>query len=240
MYSNSDEAGTTGAAVANALNEKPQGITAYHGTTHEIDGKLRAHPGARGTAAYFNTSPKEASAYATGDVSNYARFAPSGDHPSVLPVDITGRLFDEASTVPNEDLRRFAGAFNDKQNARYETGKAPKDELFDPEHFSSSYFTSEAHLFSQLSIEELAQQNLAQYPLIINTTPLGMQPNILTAPPLLYAQLTPQQVVYDLVYNPAETRLLALARAQGCTCKNGLEMLHLQADAAWQLWGNFL
>ena len=91
-----------------------------------------------------------------------------------------------------------------------------------------------------MTYEELMAQNLAQYPLIINTTPLGMQPNILTAPPLLYAQLTPQHLVYDLVYNPPETRLLALACAQGCTCKNGLEMLHLQADAAWQLWGNFL
>jgi shikimate dehydrogenase len=87
-----------------------------------------------------------------------------------------------------------------------------------------------------ITYEALAEQNLCKYPLIINATPIGMSPNDFHAPQLNYAQLTPQHIIYDLIYNPAETRLLALAKAQGCTCKNGLEMLHLQADAAWEIW----
>ena len=71
---------------------------------------------------------------------------------------------------------------------------------------------------------------------IINTTPLGMAPNTDSCPNLPFGRLTPQHLVYDLVYNPTETLLLQRAKAQGCTVKNGLEMLHLQAEAAWDIW----
>ena len=46
----------------------------------------------------------------------------------------------------------------------------------------------------------------------------------------------PQHLVYDLVYNPSETLLLQRAQARGCSVKNGLEMLYLQAEAAWDIW----
>ncbi|MBX2891708.1 MAG: shikimate dehydrogenase [Saprospiraceae bacterium] len=73
-------------------------------------------------------------------------------------------------------------------------------------------------------------------PLIINTTPLGMAPNVDACPDLPYERLTPEHFVYDLIYNPAETLLLQRAKAQGCSIQNGLEMLHLQAEAAWSIW----
>jgi shikimate dehydrogenase len=72
--------------------------------------------------------------------------------------------------------------------------------------------------------------------LIVNTTPLGMSPHTNSCPDLPFEQLMPQHLVYDLVYNPAETLLLQRAKARGCTVKNGLEMLHLQAEAAWDIW----
>jgi shikimate dehydrogenase len=42
--------------------------------------------------------------------------------------------------------------------------------------------------------------------------------------------------VFDLIYNPAETLLLREAKNRGCVVKNGLEMLELQAEAAWSIW----
>jgi shikimate dehydrogenase len=74
--------------------------------------------------------------------------------------------------------------------------------------------------------------------LIINTTPLGMHPNTDNMPPLDYELLGPGHYVYDLIYNPARTLFLQKAEMRGATIKNGLEMLHVQAEKSWQIWNN--
>lgn len=78
--------------------------------------------------------------------------------------------------------------------------------------------------------------HLKDYPLIINSTPLGMSPNISTFPDITYDQLTPDHFCYDLVYNPEVTTFMKKAEEQGATAKNGLEMLHLQAEKSWEIW----
>lgn len=77
---------------------------------------------------------------------------------------------------------------------------------------------------------------IAQHLLIINTTPLGMYPDIHSSPTLPYQALTPQHLCYDLVYNPIETQFLQKARLQGARTQNGLDMLYFQAEAAWEIW----
>lgn len=72
--------------------------------------------------------------------------------------------------------------------------------------------------------------------LIINTTPLGMHPNTNTMPPINYELLTADHFVYDLIYNPARTMFLQKAEMRGATAKNGLEMLHVQAEKSWEIW----
>ena len=74
--------------------------------------------------------------------------------------------------------------------------------------------------------------------LIINTTPLGMHPNTNTMPPIDYELLTADHFVYDLIYNPARTMFLQKAEMRGATAKNGLEMLHVQAEKSWMIWNN--
>ena len=74
--------------------------------------------------------------------------------------------------------------------------------------------------------------------LIINTTPLGMSPDTSSFPPLDYEQLTSNHYVYDLIYNPARTQFLQKAEMRGAIIKNGLEMLHIQAEKAWAIWNN--
>ena len=74
--------------------------------------------------------------------------------------------------------------------------------------------------------------------LIINTTPLGMSPNNNAMPPLDFELITPQHYVYDLIYNPARTMFLQKAEMRNATIKNGLEMLHIQAEKSWAIWNN--
>lgn len=74
--------------------------------------------------------------------------------------------------------------------------------------------------------------------LIINTTPLGMHPNTNTMPPIDYELLSGDHYVYDLIYNPARTMFLQKAEMHGATAKNGLEMLHVQAEKSWSIWNN--
>ncbi|HEU5148756.1 MAG TPA: shikimate dehydrogenase [Chryseosolibacter sp.] len=74
--------------------------------------------------------------------------------------------------------------------------------------------------------------------LIINTTPLGMHPNTNAMPPIDYELLTSEHYIYDLIYNPARTLFLQKAEMRGATAKNGLEMLHVQAEKSWMIWNN--
>lgn len=79
---------------------------------------------------------------------------------------------------------------------------------------------------------------LSEYTVLINTTPLGMLPNLDSYPVIPYQHVTNQHLAYDLVYNPEETVFLAKVKAQGGKIKNGLEMLYFQAERSWEIWNN--
>lgn len=89
-----------------------------------------------------------------------------------------------------------------------------------------------------ISYEDLAQEEqiLKSHHLIINTTPLGTYPNTEEMPKINADWITSQHKVYDLVYNPEKTFLMRSLEARGAVVKNGLDMLHLQAEAAWKIW----
>jgi shikimate dehydrogenase len=87
-----------------------------------------------------------------------------------------------------------------------------------------------------ITYEELNEAILKEYLILINTTPVGMFPDVENCPRLPYAAISSEHLMYDLIYNPAETKFLALGKMQGAYIKNGWEMLQLQADASWQRW----
>ena len=89
-----------------------------------------------------------------------------------------------------------------------------------------------------LTYDELTIPLVKASTLIINTTPVGMHPKVEDHPALPYEGITERHLLYDLVYNPEETKFLTLAKGRGATIKNGLEMLHLQAEASWRIWNN--
>ena len=87
-----------------------------------------------------------------------------------------------------------------------------------------------------LTYADLTPEVMAEHTIIVNCTPVGMYPKVDFCPDIPYEQLTPQHLLYDLLYNPNETLFMKKGRAQGATVKNGLEMLLLQAFAAWEIW----
>ena len=102
-------------------------------------------------------------------------------------------------------------------------------------HAKGALFTSHTPL---LSYSDLNEDIIRSYTLIINCTPLGMTPDSGTCPPIPYAALGSSHMLYDCVYNPAETLFLHKGRMQGTHTRNGLGMLLGQAEAAWEIWSN--
>lgn len=87
-----------------------------------------------------------------------------------------------------------------------------------------------------LTYRELTPEVMKEHTVIVNCTPLGMFPKVDFCPDIPYSELTPNHLLYDLLYNPNETLFMKKGRAQGAVVKNGLEMLLLQAFAAWEIW----
>lgn len=87
-----------------------------------------------------------------------------------------------------------------------------------------------------ITYEEITPEIMKSYTVIVNTTPLGMYPNINSCPNIPYDLLTPDHLLYDLLYNPDETLFMKKGKVKGAVVKNGLEMLLLQAFASWEIW----
>ncbi|MBP9185659.1 MAG: shikimate dehydrogenase [Bacteroidia bacterium] len=87
-----------------------------------------------------------------------------------------------------------------------------------------------------LTYGDLDKSILRAHQIIINCTPIGMHPNIEECPNIPYQYITNLHLVYDLIYLPEETLFLKKARLNNAITKNGLSMLELQAEKAWQIW----
>lgn len=89
-----------------------------------------------------------------------------------------------------------------------------------------------------LTYAELTTALIRDVDLIVNATPVGMSPDISFCPPIVYNALDSHHTLYDLIYNPLKTEFLKKGEERGCKTVNGLEMLHLQADMAWDIWND--
>lgn len=116
-------------------------------------------------------------------------------------------------------------------------GGAAKAVKFSLEQLGITYTeVSRKYFTGTILYGSLNESIMQEHTLIINTTPVGMYPNVTEAPPIPYEFITPQHLLYDLIYNPAETRFMQNGAAKGATVKNGHEMLILQAEASWEIW----
>ncbi len=98
-------------------------------------------------------------------------------------------------------------------------------------------FVSRVHRSDEvLTYEMLTPEVMQEYKVVVNCTPVGMFPKVDFCPHIPYELLTPRHLLYDLLYNPNETLFMKKGMARGAKVKNGLEMLLLQAFAAWEIW----
>lgn len=99
-----------------------------------------------------------------------------------------------------------------------------------------STFVSRTPKFKMLTYEELTKEIIDEHTVIVNCTPVGMYPHVDECPQIPYEYLTSKHLLYDLLYNPNTTLFMKKGEEHGATTKNGLEMLLLQAFAAWEIW----
>ena len=89
-----------------------------------------------------------------------------------------------------------------------------------------------------IGYEEMDQSMLEAHTLLINTTPVGMYPDIEKAPAIPYQFIGAGHYLFDLVYNPERTRFLQEGVLRGATVENGSDMLVIQAEASWEIWNS--
>ncbi|MBC7938064.1 MAG: shikimate dehydrogenase [Rhizobacter sp.] len=87
-----------------------------------------------------------------------------------------------------------------------------------------------------ITYNEISEQLLKEYTIIINASPVGMSPHEDEAPQLLYEHIGPAHYLFDMIYKPAETKFLQQGKNRGAVIKNGYEMLLLQAEENWKIW----
>ncbi|WP_185873748.1 shikimate dehydrogenase family protein [Blattabacterium cuenoti] len=83
---------------------------------------------------------------------------------------------------------------------------------------------------------EINKNLLKDFKIIINCTPVGTYPFINYCPFLPYQYLSSEHYLYDLIYNPSKTLFLKKGEEKGAMIRNGLEMLHIQAEESWKIW----
>ncbi len=86
--------------------------------------------------------------------------------------------------------------------------------------------------------EDLDEETVREYNVVINCTPVGMYPNADVCPMIPYEAINSRSILYDLIYNPDETLFLKKGKEKGAIVKNGLEMLLLQAYENWNIWND--
>ncbi|MBC3847237.1 shikimate dehydrogenase [Winogradskyella echinorum] len=83
---------------------------------------------------------------------------------------------------------------------------------------------------------DLTDEIISSYTIIINCTPIGTFPDVNECPDIPYDAISEHHILYDLIYNPAQTKFLSCGDIKGATTINGSEMLKLQAEKSWEIW----
>ncbi|WP_194768342.1 shikimate dehydrogenase family protein [Tamlana sp. I1] len=104
-------------------------------------------------------------------------------------------------------------------------------------NISYAYVSRKLSEHVQFSYDTLTEEDVKNHEIIINSTPLGTFPNVEECPNIPYKGITDKHLLFDLIYNPEETTFLTHGKNHGATIINGANMLKLQAEKAWSIWG---
>ena len=118
------------------------------------------------------------------------------------------------------------------------TGGASKAVAYALKQLEIPYlFVSRNDIGDAIGYNQINEKTFEEFQIIINCTPVGTFPNTNNCPEIPYEYFTTNHLAFDLIYNPAETLFQKKAKEQGAIVKNGLEMLTLQAEKSWDIWG---
>ncbi|MGY3793689.1 shikimate dehydrogenase family protein [Aquimarina sp. 433] len=119
------------------------------------------------------------------------------------------------------------------------TGGASKAIAYALETLDIKYtFVSRNPDFKELSYNDLDEDIIRDFKLIINCTPLGTHPKVQNHPDIPFEHLGENHILYDLIYNPEETTFMRKGKDKGAKIINGLRMLVLQAERSWEIWNS--
>ena len=116
------------------------------------------------------------------------------------------------------------------------TGGVAKAVMYALENMNIEALTVSRTNHGDLPYDSLTEDIVRQHRLIVNCTPCGMYPDVISCPPMPMQYITSGHLVFDTIYNPETTTFLRLARSRGATTLNGLKMLQNQALRSWQIW----
>jgi shikimate dehydrogenase len=143
----------------------------------------------------------------------------------------------------NTDVMGFERSLNEHIKKQHTsalvlgTGGSSKAVIFVLEQMGIPFqMVSRASGEGRISYEELEEGLVEENRLIINTTPLGMYPDVEAFPTIPYGAITADHLLIDLIYNPEKTRFLAMGEERGATIVNGYNMLVYQAEGSWDRW----
>ncbi len=129
-----------------------------------------------------------------------------------------------------------AGNREDIKALVFGTGGAAKAVGYALDSIGIPYLTVSRGAGGDLRYADLDAALLQEHFLLVNTTPVGMYPQTEAQLPIPAAGITSSHMLYDLIYNPETTAFMRAGLEKGAKVKNGLEMLHIQAEESWKIW----
>mgnify|MGYP001628055364 CR=1 FL=1 len=99
------------------------------------------------------------------------------------------------------------------------------------------YVSRTSNKKAKFTYDDLNETIISSYPIIINCTPIGTHPKVNECPNIPYDGITKDHLLFDLIYNPIQTKFLICGEIKGATTCNGYSMLEFQAEKAWKIWG---
>ena len=157
---------------------------------------------------------------------------------NTIKVETSGRLIGY-----NTDYFGFAEALKPYLQPQHKkalilgTGGASKAIAYALKTLEIEYkFVSRKASEDKLTYEDLNENVLKEYKILVNCSPLGTFPKTEEHPNIPFKHLTQDHLIFDLIYNPPQTRFMELAEEKGATVVNGQKMLEFQAEKAWEIW----
>ncbi|MEO8110908.1 MAG: shikimate dehydrogenase [Ginsengibacter sp.] len=157
------------------------------------------------------------------------------------------KVFKEKWTGFNTDITGFEKTFLPKLKSYHSkalilgTGGSSKAVVYVLKKLGIEYLFISRKKNASLNIigyNDLTLDILSEYKIVINTTPLGMFPDINNSPVIPYEFVSAEHYFFDLIYNPELTLFLAQAKNKGAAIENGKNMLSIQAEESWRIWND--